>query len=188
MNFANKQATVADFVFPGEGIRQQALLVAFGTILIALSARIEIPMQPVPITGQTFGVLFIAALLGAKRGVSSIITYLTLGGAGLPVFAGGAAGIHVFAGPTGGYLIGFLFAAYLVGYLSELGWDQKFWYAVASMTLGTIVIFLFGIIGLVRFTGAEQVIQLGVLPFIPGAIIKIGLASMMLKSAKKYFS
>jgi len=186
-NFINKQTTIADHIFSGEGIKQQALLITFGSILIALCAQIEIPLKPVPITGQTFGVLFIAAVLGAKRGVSAIMTYLTAGAAGLPVFAGGSAGIQVFAGPTAGYLIGFVFAAYLVGYLSERGWDQKFWTAVASMTLGTILIFFFGMIGLVRFTGVEQVFQLGVLPFLPGAVIKIGLAAILLPSSRKFF-
>ena len=188
MNFSHKHTTTADLVFPGEGIRQHTVLIAFSTILIALCARIEIPMQPVPITGQTFGVLFIAALLGANRAAAAIMSYLMVGAAGLPVFAGGAAGIHVFAGPTGGYLIGFLFAAYLVGYLSERGWDQKFWYAVISMTLGTLVIFLFGVIGLVRFTGTEQVLQLGVIPFLPGAAIKVGLAATLLPQGRRFFS
>lgn len=183
---APRYTTTADLIMPGEGLKQHALLIAFGAILVALCAQIEIPLQPVPITGQTFGVLFIAALLGAKRGASAILAYLTAGAAGLPVFAGGSAGMHVFAGPTAGYLIGFVAAAYLVGYLSERGWDQKLWTAIASMTLGTLVIFFFGVIGLLRFTGVEQVIQLGVLPFLPGAAIKIGLAAALLPQGKRF--
>lgn len=186
-NSVNRYRTTADLILPGDGVKQNTLLIGFGAILIALCAQIEIPLQPVPITGQTFGVLLIAALLGAKRGATAIMTYLTAGAAGLPVFAGGSAGLHVFAGPTAGYLIGFVLAAYLVGWLSELKWDRKFWTAVASMTLGTLVIFLFGAIGLVRFTGPEQVFQLGVLPFLPGAAIKIGLAAALLPQGRRFF-
>ncbi|MCF7807388.1 MAG: biotin transporter BioY [Candidatus Marinimicrobia bacterium] len=187
-NFVNSNTTTVDLIFPSEGLKQNAVLIAFGALIVALCAQIEIPLHPVPITGQTFGVLFIAALLGAKRGATSIMAYLTAGTAGLPVFAGGSAGIQVFAGPTAGYLIGFVFAAYLVGWLSELNWDHTFLLAVASMTLGTLVIFGFGAIGLVRFTGPEQVFQLGVLPFLPGAIIKIGLAATLLPQGRRLFS
>ncbi len=189
MQVLNKQyITIADNILPGEGVRQDALLIGLGTLLIALCAQIEIPLQPVPITGQTFGVLFIAALLGANRGIITAISYLSLGAAGMPVFAGGATGITAFAGPTAGYLIGFIASAYLVGYLSELGLDKKFMTATLSMILGTLVIFLFGILGLVRFVGWDQVIQLGVYPFMPGAVIKITLAAGLLPLGRRFFS
>lgn len=188
MQILNKQhLTTADSILPGEGIRQDALLIGLGTFIIALSAQVEIPLQPVPITGQTFGVLFIAALLGANRGAITVISYLSLGAFGLPVFAGGATGLTAFAGPTAGYLIGFIAAAYLVGYLSELGLDKKFMTASLSMILGTLVIFFFGALGLVRFVGWDQVFQLGVYPFIPGAIIKITLAASLLPQGRRLF-
>ena len=178
--------TTADLILPGEGIRQQVVLIGIGTLLIALCAQIEIPLQPVPISGQTFGVLFIAALLGANRGAITIVSYLSMGALGLPVFAGGSAGLAVFAGPTAGYLIGFVAAAYIVGFLSELGWDKHVFTATLSMVLGTLIIFAFGILGLLRFVGWEEVMQLGVYPFLPGAAIKIGLAAPLLPQGRRF--
>lgn len=187
-NSLRNRSTTADLVFQGEGLRQEAVIIGLGTVLLALCAQIEIPLYPVPITGQTFGVLLIAALLGANRGAITIVSYLSLGAFGLPVFAGGSSGLTAFAGPTAGYLIGFIVAAYLVGYLSELGWDKKFTTATMSMALGTLVIFIFGSVGLVRFVGWDQVLQLGVYPFLPGAAIKINLAAILLPQGRRFLA
>lgn len=187
-NWNRSKTTTADLILTGEGIRQEAMLIGIGTLLIALCAQIEIPLQPVPITGQTFGVLFIAALLGANRGAITILSYLSVGALGLPVFAGGSAGIAVFAGPTAGYLLGFVAAAYIVGFFGELGWDKHVFTATLSMILGTIIIFAFGLIGLLRFFSADQVFQLGFYPFLPGAGIKIALAAILLPQGRRFIS
>ena len=134
--------TVADLVRPSErrlACFYDAALVVGGSIVIALCAQIAIG-YPVPITGQTFAVLMLAALLGARRGVLCVLTYLAEGLLGLPVFAQGKGGLVAFLGPTGGYLVGFVFAAWIVGALSErdLGSAQSST-TVAAMVLGNVV-------------------------------------------------
>ncbi|MDP6771222.1 MAG: biotin transporter BioY, partial [Anaerolineales bacterium] len=118
-------------------------LVITGSILIALASQFyfPLPFSPVPITGQTFAVLLLAALYGHNRGGLTVLTYLILGIAGRPVFASGTFGIATILGPTGGYLIGFLPAAYVVGFLSKYGWDRKAWSTSISMIIGNIIIY-----------------------------------------------
>ncbi len=104
---------------------------------------------------------------------------------GLPFFAGGAAGAAVFAGPTAGYLVGFVVAAYVVGALCERGWDRNVGSAVVAMLIGTALIYAFGLPWLARFTGWDQVLQLGMLPFLPGDILKVILAAVLLPAGWK---
>jgi biotin transport system substrate-specific component len=151
-----------------------------GILLLSLAAQVQIPLQPVPITGQTFGVLLVGALLGARRGALTIAGYVTAGVAGLPVFAGGATGLARLFGPTGGYLIGFVAAAWLVGWLSERGWDRRLTTAAAAMLLGTAVIYFFGLPWLSFFVGWRQVVALGLAPFIVGDVLKLALAALAL--------
>ena len=155
--------------------------------MIALSAQIAIPppFSPVPITGQTFAVLVVGMILGRWRGTAAVFAYLTEGILGLPVFAGGVAGIAKILGPTGGYLVSFLPAAYLVGYLAEKGWDRRTSTTFLAMILGNIVIFGFGALWLAKFVGINQAISLGVLPFLAGDVVKIGLATVVLPGAWK---
>ncbi len=163
----------------------EILLVLTGTALIALSAKVQIPMWPVPVTAQTFAVLLIAALFGSKRGTATVLAYIGEGALGLPVFAGPAAGLAYFAGPTVGYLIGFVIAAMIVGRLAESGWDRRFNTTIAAMTLGTIAIFACGLLWLQFYVNAENAIVVGLYPHIPGAITKIILAAALLPSGWK---
>ncbi len=163
----------------------EILLVLTGTVLLAISAKVQIPMWPVPITAQTFAVLLIAGLFGSKRGLATVLAYFVEGAIGLPVFAGPVAGIAYMAGPTGGYLIGFIAAAWIVGCLAERGWDRRFKTTVAAMALGTVMIFACGLLWLKFYVGADNVLVLGLFPFIPGAIIKIVLAAALLPSGWK---
>lgn len=133
-----------------------------------------------PITGQTFASLLLGALYGSRRGSAAVVTYLVLGVVGMPVFAGVGAGIGQLIGPTGGYLVGFIAAAFVVGLLSEGGWDRKPWSAAASMVIGNVFIYAFGVLWLAHYVGWGAVLQTGVLPFIPVDIIKIVLATMLL--------
>jgi len=153
-----------------------------GTLFIALAARfaISLPFSPVPITGQTLAVLLTGVLLGSRRAGWCVLTYLVEGSAGLPVFAGGKAGIVYLLGPTGGYLLGFVPAAMLAGWLAEKGWDRRFGTAFAAMVLGNVVIYICGLPWLACFVGTERVLVVGCLPFIPGDLMKALLATMML--------
>jgi len=172
--------TLADVAMPRAGVLRDALLIAAASILTALAARVAIPVpwSPVPLTGQTFAVLLSGAVLGARRAFLAQTLYLAEGAIGLPVFAGGATGFAIFAGPTGGYLLAFPFAAALTGALAERGWDRRFLTMLAAMLLGSTVIFAPGLIQLSRFVPPGQLLAAGLLPFVPGDLVKSVLAAL----------
>lgn len=198
---AERGLTIADFLVPvrigeriGPAVRHAALVVA-GALLVALAARFEIrlPDNPVPITGQTFGVLLVGGALGFRRGGLSLALYLLMG-AFLPVYAGGASGLsrivgfeegRLVLGATGGYLIGFVVAAALVGRLAELGWDRRLLGAVAAMVVGNVVIYLVGVPWLMAATGwpLEAAVAKGVVPFLMGDVVKLALAGVVFPAA-----
>ncbi len=164
-------------------LARKALLILAGTALLAISARAQIPFWPVPMTMQTFVVLVIGMVYGARLGAATLVAYLLEGAVGLPVFATGG-GLAYFAGPTAGYLFGFLLAAMLVGSLAERGWDRNPRLTVLAMTLGTIVIFACGVLWLSVYVGSiGEAIKTGVAPFVPAALLKIALAAIVLPSA-----
>ena len=158
--------------------RDAFLAVAF-SLLTALSAQavIPLPFTPVPITGQTFAVLLTGALLGPRLGAMTLALYLLEGGLGLPFFAHGAAGAARLLGPTGGYLLSYPFAAALVGGLAERGWDRKPVTMLAVMLLGSLVVFALGAGWLAHFVGPSHALTAGVLPFVPGDVVKALLAA-----------
>lgn len=159
-----------------------------GSILLALLARLSIPVpfSPIPITGQTIGILFLGALLGSRIGTLTVIMYIFEGLIGLPVFAGGTMGFLYLLGPTGGYLIGFIPAVYLVGYLSERNWTNNFTSAFLTMIIGTSVIFIFGISWLAVTAGFETALAIGLYPYLPGAAVKIILATAIIYSINRF--
>jgi biotin transport system substrate-specific component len=171
---------LADRAWPQLSLHRDILLILTGALLVALCSRVEIPLRPVPITGQTFGVLLVGALLGSRRGAMSLLSYLALGAAGFPVFASGAYGPARFFGPTGGYLAGFVLAAALVGWLSERGWDRRSLTTILAMALGMLVIYACGVTWLAHFVGWGQVLTVGVFPFLLGDSFKIALAALAL--------
>lgn len=175
-----RRSVLMDYAWPGAGLWREAALVIGGAALMAVCSRLELPLQPVPITGQTFGVMLVGALLGSRRGTISMLTYLGLGAVGLPVFAGGAAGLARFAGPTAGYLAGFVVATAVVGWLSERGWDRRTWTTIVAMVLGMLPIYLLGLTWLSRFVGWGQALAAGLLPFLAGDALKIGMAALSL--------
>ena len=179
-----RQRVMIDAVWPAVGIWRESALIVAGCLLIALAAHLQVllPFSPVPVTGQTFAVLFLGALYGSRRGPATVVTYLMLGAMGLPVFAGGLAGLARFVGPTAGYLLGFVVAAFVVGSLSERGWDRKPWTSAASMIIGNGIIYALGVAWLWRFVGWEAVLNAGVVPFLPGDALKIALATILLPS------
>ena len=179
-----RQRVMIDAVWPAVGIWRESALIVAGCLLIALAAHLQVllPFSPVPVTGQTFAVLFLGALYGSRRGPATVVAYLMLGAMGLPVFAGGMAGLARFVGPTAGYLLGFVVAAFVVGSLSERGWDRKPWTSAASMIIGNGIIYALGVAWLWRFVGWEAVLNAGVVPFLPGDALKIALATILLPS------
>jgi biotin transport system substrate-specific component len=147
----------------------------------AAASYISIPLPPVPITLQTFVLFMSAALLGPRLGVLSQFIYLLLGIMGMPVFAGGKAGLGVVFGPTGGYLIGFVAAAFVIGLLVKLRKAPGFRWYVLSMTVGTLVVYILGAVqlSLVARLTFEKAVALGVIPFLAGDGLKIVAAAML---------
>jgi biotin transport system substrate-specific component len=185
--------TVADLVRPSErrlARLYDAALIVGGSIVIAVCAQMAIG-YPVPKTGQTFAVLMVAALLGSRRGALCILTYLAEGLLGLPVFAQGKAGLAAFLGPTGGYLVGFIFAACIVGALSERTWDRRVLTTIAAMVVGSLAIYACGLawlLCLVRFLAKPLgggLLAVGLYPFLIGDLLKIALAAILLPSGWK---
>lgn len=177
-----------DSVWSGEGgLARDVLLVVGGSLVIVAAAQVRLllPFTPVPVTGQTFAVLLIGALFGAKRGAAAAMTYLMLGLLGLPVFSAAPPGPAAMLSPTAGYLAGFVAAAFITGSLSERGWDRKPWSAALAMAVGSCVIFACGLLWLGRYVGWTNVIQQGLLPFIPGDLLKIAVATALLPAGWK---
>jgi biotin transport system substrate-specific component len=179
--------TIGDFLVPirlseriNVRVRHIALILA-GTILIALAAQVSIPVpgSPVPITGQTFGVLLSAGALGFRRGIAATLLYLILGIVGLPVFAHGSHGTEIILGATGGYLVGFVLAAAVVGRLAELGWDRNLLGAIGAMLIGSVLIYAIGVpwlMAVARFDLATA-LDKGMIPYLVGDAIKLALAA-----------
>jgi biotin transport system substrate-specific component len=163
-----------------------AMVIICGSLILGLSSQVKVylPISPVPITGQTFAVLMLAALLGSRRGVLAIVAYLVEGILGLPVFAGGM-GLATLVGPTGGYLVGFIAVAYVVGKLAEMGWDRRVSTTIAAMLAGEIVLYAFGVCWLAIMTNIRIALAVGLYPFIVGDVLKVVLAAAVLPAGWK---
>jgi biotin transport system substrate-specific component len=215
---AERGITIADFLVPirvGERISSRArhaALVIAGAVIVALAAQVEIIQQgqtipliadyrlqlantPVPITGQTFGVLLVGGALGLRRGALALLLYLALGLV-LPVYAGGASGVDQFAslddgrlilGVTGGYLIGFVFAAALTGWLAELGWDRRLLGSVGAMVLASIAVYVLGVAWLMAALDVDLAtgLALGVTPFLIVDALKLIAAAVLFPAASR---
>lgn len=167
-------------------------LVASGAAMVGLSAQITIPLWPVPITAQTLAVMLVGATLGANRAAASLATYLLLGCLGMPWFAGFSGGPATVMSPSFGFIVGFIPAAYLTGWLASRCWDRTAWRSLATFGLASVVPFLFGIpylwfvlhLGGVNLSLSET-LQAGLWPFIPGGIVKWFLGAMILTGTWK---
>ena len=179
--------TIADFLVPirlgermGSRVRHVALIV-LGALLIYLTARIAFPVpgSPVPVTGQTFGVLLVGGALGFRRGVASVALYVLIGLIGLPFFAEGKGGVNVILGASGGYIVGFVLAAAIVGRLAELGWDRRIIGAIGAMIIGEIAIYAVGVPWLMAVAHLDLAngLKQGLTPFIVGDALKLILAA-----------
>ena len=176
--------TLRTAVFPRSTALTNAGFVITGVAFISLLAQIAIPVpgSPVPVTGQTLGVLLLATSYGATLGTTTFFTYLLVGALGAPVFANGGSGIERIVGATGGYLVGMLLTSALLGYLGGRRWDQKFKTALPAMLIGIVLTFGFGLLWLHQYTGKDWAwtISAGFTPFIIGEILKIAIAGTSL--------
>ena len=159
------------------GLGRAIALATFGSIALAVSAKTQVPFWPVPATMQSLVVLLIGAAYGARLGAATVLLYLAEGLAGLPVFAGPSAGPAYMAGPTAGYLIGFVLAAGLVGWLAERGWNRSFARAAVVMSVGHIVLFVPGVLWLALLFGWPKALAVGVDPFILATVVKSALGA-----------
>ncbi|MCS6815953.1 MAG: biotin transporter BioY [Blastocatellia bacterium] len=180
-----QRRTLLEYLVAESAWLSRILAVVGFSFLVALSAQwaIPLPFTPVPITAQTAIVLLGGMVLGRRLGALAILLYLGEGAMGWPVFAGGRGGLAHLMGPTGGYLLGFVLAAYVTGALAERGWDRRWATAVAAMAIGQMVIYLTGLLGLLRFASPERALALGVWPFLLGDLLKILLAAGFLPIA-----
>lgn len=180
--------TLSNRLFPNvSSIVKDIFLILTGGWLVAIFAQVEIPLQPVPITGQTFAVLLVGAVLGSRRGAAAMIAYIAQGGMGLPFFAGGASGLGILTGATAGYLVGFVGAAHVVGLLAERGLERSVKTSIIPFFIGTIVIYIFGVTWLsIVLNSFSQAIQFGLLPFLVGDVIKLIAAAFALPIAWKF--
>ena len=173
------------------------LQLALGVLLMALLAQLEVNIGPVPVTGQTLGVLLIGAAYGSGLGGLTLLAYLLMGGFGFGVFHGGGAGWAHLGGTTAGYLASYPFVAALVGYLAQRGFTQTFTSTALVMLLGNVLIYLPGLTWLVTFAGSyapagvsplSWTLQAGLAPFIVGDVIKLLLAATLLPLAWRLVS
>lgn len=163
------------------------LCVLGGSLFLALLSQLSVYLwfSLVPITLQTFGVMLIGGLLGSKKGALSILAYVFEGAIGLPVFAGGLAGFPLLFGPTGGYLLGFVFAAFGMGYLLEKGWKESYKLTLVAFGLGSLLILAIGALWLSAFVGIHSALIMGVYPFLVGSALKSIAAAAIIPSGWK---
>ena len=165
---------------PAAAARNVALAIA-GSLLLTLSAKLQIPFWPVPMTMQTFVVLVLGTAFGWRLGAATVALYLLEGALGLPVFAGTperGIGLAYMMGPTGGFLAGFLVAAWLAGALAERGWSSSFLLSGAAMVAGHVVILAAGVAWLSALVGLEKAIALGLMPFLVTTLVKCALGAV----------
>lgn len=166
------------------------IIVAAASLLLTLSAKVSIPFYPVPQTMQTFVVIGLGLALGPRLGLAAVAFYLAQGAFGLPVFAGTpekGIGWAYMMGPTGGYLLGFLIAAYVSGMLAERGWDRNVFSAFAVAVIGTAILFVPGVLWLgVLFGWDKPILEWGLYPFILGGFAKAALAAAVFPAAWRF--
>ena len=170
-----------------QGINQNiinVLLILFGTLLLTISAKVQVPFWPVPMTMQTFVVFLIGSTYGVRLSFLTLVAYLIEGALGLPVFATGG-GIVYLTGPTAGYLFGMTIAAAAISYFANMGYSTSYIKSFISIMIGSIIIFVCGVLYLGSIIGYTKAIQAGLLPFIPSEIFKITLAVLLIPTLHK---
>ncbi len=185
-----RHQTLADRLWPAgtRDLARMAILAFAGSALLWASAKVQVPMWPVPMTMQSGVVLFLGFAYGARLGAATVALYLFQGAMGLPVFAGTpekGIGLAYMMGTTGGFLAGFMIAAILLGWLAERGWGRTLAGTAAAMAVGTVVLHAPGVAWLATFVGFEKAVALGLTPFVAGAVVKAALATALLVAAAR---
>ena len=181
--------TLASTLWPAtkaSPVARNLTLMAVGSLLLWLSAKVQVPLYPVPITMQTLVVLVLGTAYGWRLGAATMGLYLLEGAIGLPVFAGGwseGGGFHHLYGPTAGYLLGFVVAAGVCGWLAERGWDRHVISAAAAMAIGNLIVYALGLAWLTIQIGLADAIKYGLTPFLVGDMLKIALGTCALPVA-----
>jgi biotin transport system substrate-specific component len=181
--------TLASTLWPADRtspVVRYATLMIVGTVLLWLSAKVQVPLYPVPITMQTLAVLVLGIAYGSRLGMATMALYLLEGAVGLPVFSGGwteGGGFHHLYGPTAGYLFGFVAAAGVCGRLAERGWDRHVVFAAGAMVIGNLIIYALGLTWLAYQIGPQDALKFGLVPFLVGDALKIALGTCALPVA-----
>lgn len=160
------------------------LWIGIGSAFIATTAWIEVPLLPIPMTMQTYGILVVGGLYGSRLGMATVFAYLLEGMVGLPVFAGGASGIAALLSPSGGYLIGFLPMVGIIGWVADKGWHRKTLPLILGLLLAHASVFILGVWWLSAYVGWDNAIAYGLLPFVWG----VGGGMFALKTFMAYAS
>ncbi|MGE3869461.1 MAG: biotin transporter BioY [Pseudorhodoplanes sp.] len=192
-----RQTTLAGALWPSTGLARAVLLVAAGAVLLALSAKIKVPMFPVPMTLQTLVVALLGATYGARLGIATVLAYVTMGAVGLPVFTNTppqVASLAYLLGPTGGYIVGWMGAILLIATLCRRGFDRSFPLLAAAIFAGSVVTFVCGVTWLALFAalptqtglGFSKALAAGYYPFILGDLIKITLAAALVRAGWRF--
>ena len=163
---------------------QNISLMLIGTLILAFSSKVQVPFWPVPMTMQTFVVFLIGSTYGVRLSFLTLVAYLIEGALGLPVFAAGG-GIIYLTGPTAGYLFGMTIAAAAISYFANMGYSISYIKSFISIMIGSIIIFVCGVLYLGSIIGYTKAIQAGLLPFIPSEIFKIALAVLLIPTLHK---
>ncbi|RIX27961.1 biotin transporter BioY [Amnibacterium setariae] len=184
LSLAPSRPVLADRVLP-KSLATDAALVVGGAALTALLAQVEIPLWPVPITGQTLAVLLVGASLGAARGAIAMVLYALVGALGAPVFSDWSGGAGVLLGATGGYIVGFVLAAAFTGWLAQRRWERGLLRGLLAFVAGSGVVFLVGLPWLKIALGLTwaQTLQGGLYPFVVGGVVKAVVAALVLRTA-----
>ncbi|WP_109095658.1 biotin transporter BioY [Azospirillum sp. TSH64] len=170
---------------PQGGLAKMAMAALFGSVLMAVSAKVQVPFYPVPMTLQSMVVMLLGMAYGSRLAVATVLLYLAEGLAGLPVFAGAGAGPAYMMGPTAGYLVGFVLAAGVIGLLAERGWDRSPAKAVAAMALGHAMLFVPGVAWLSLLFGVDKALAAGLWPFWAATLLKTALGAVLMQAAWK---
>jgi len=191
MTTAIHKSVLSEVILPRDGrqakLVKQIALVLVGVMLLILSAKIKIPMIPVPMTMGTFAVLSIGAVYGPRLGLMTIIGYMIVGALGFDVFASSSSekfGVSYMMGSTGGYLVGYVLAILVLGWTARQGWDRSILKMAAAMVLGNVIIYVPGLLWLAALYGWDQpILTWGLTPFLVGDLVKLGLAALLLPGA-----
>jgi len=186
------EGPLVDRFIPAHGSTRLAAYVGFavlGSLILYASAKISVPFWPVPMTLQTGAVALIAAAYGSRLGVATVALYLAEGAVGLPVFSGTpqqGIGIAYMLGPTGGYLLGFLIEAAVIGWLAERGTDRNPFKLFGVMVLGDAIVFAIGLVWLGSVIGWDKpILKLGLFPFVLGDLVKLALAAALVSAGAR---